>query len=133
VRILEASSEAKKQVAFRILDRAFNEGALKVIDEACSKEIVVHNSRLPNDLRGIDAFKRFLGDFLRAFRDIHLHVDDLHAEGDMVDCHATFTATNRAPFLGNPATQKEVNTEPVFFFKFGSDGKVVEHWQEKIP
>jgi steroid delta-isomerase-like uncharacterized protein len=131
--MLESSSEAKKQVGFRILDRAFNEGALKIIDETCSKNIVVHNSKLPDDLKGIDAFKGFLKDFRWAFRDIHLHVDDLHAEGDMVDCHATFTATNRAPFLGSPATQKEVKTEPVFFFKFGSDGKVVEHWQEKIP
>ncbi len=130
---METSSEAKKQVAFKLLDRTFNEGALSVIDETCSKNIVVHNPRVPDDLKGIEAFKRFVKDFRWAFRDIHLHVDELHAEGDTVDAHTTFTATNQAPFLGSPATQKEVNTEPVFFFKFGPDGKVVEHWQEKIP
>lgn len=133
MRTLEASYEAKKQVVFRILDRAYNEGSLKVIDETCSENIVVHNPKLTDDLKGVDAFKGFLKDFLKAFKDIHLHVGDLHAEGDMVDCHATFTATNLAPFLGSPATQKEVKTEPVFFFKFGPDGKVVEHWQESMP
>jgi steroid delta-isomerase-like uncharacterized protein len=130
---METSSEAKKQVAFKLLDRTFNEGALSVIDETCSKNIVVHNPRVPDDLKGIEAFKRFIKDFRWAFRDIHLHVDELHAEGDTVDAHTTFNATNKASFLGSPATQKEVNTEPVFFFKFGPDGKVVEHWQEKIP
>ena len=130
---METSAEAKKQIAFKLLDRTFNEGALSVIDETCSKNIVVHNPRVPDDLKGIEAFKKFVKDFRWAFRDIHLHVDELHAEGDTVDAHTTFTATNKAPFLGSPATQKEVNTEPVFFFKFGPDGKVVEHWQEKMP
>jgi predicted ester cyclase len=130
---METSSEAKKQIAFRILDRVFNEGALSVIDKTCSKNIVVHNPRVPDDLKGIEAFKGFLKDFRRAFVDIHLHIDELHVEGDMVDAHTTFTATNKSSFYGSPATEKEVSTEPVFFFKFGPDGKVVEHWQEKIP
>jgi predicted SnoaL-like aldol condensation-catalyzing enzyme len=130
---MKTSSEARKQIAFRILNEIFNEGTLSVIDETCSKNIVVHNPRVPDGLKGIEAFKGFVKDFLWAFRDIHLHVDELHAEGDMADAHTTFTATNRAPFLGSPATQKEVSTEPVFFFKFGPDGKVVEHWQENIP
>jgi predicted ester cyclase len=130
---MKTSSEARKQIAFRILNEIFNEGAVSVIDETCSKNIVVHNPRVPGDLKGILAFKGFVKDFLWAFRDIHLHVDELHAEGDMADAHTTFTATNRASFLGSPATQKEVSTEPVFFFKFGQDGKVVEHWQENIP
>jgi predicted ester cyclase len=130
---METSSEAKKQIAFRILERIFDEGSLSVIDKTCSKNIVVHNPRVPDDLKGIEAFKGFLKDFLRAFVDIHLHIDELHAEGDMVDAHTTFTATNKGPFLGSPVTQKEVSSEPVFFFKFGPDGKVVEHWQEKLP
>lgn len=130
---MEASSETKKQIAFRILDETFNEGEISVIDETCSKDIVVHNPKVPGDLKGIEAFKVFVKDFLWAFRGIHLHVDEMHVEGDMVDAHTTFTATNQEPFLGSPATQKEVSTEPVFFFKFGADGRVVEHWQEKIP
>jgi len=130
---MEKSSEAKKQIAFRMLNDIFNEGAYWVIDETCSKDIVVHNPRVPDDLKGIEAFKEFVKAFLWAFRNIHLHVDELHAEGDMVDAHTTFTATNKKPFLGSPATEKDVSSEPVFFFKFGPDGKVVEHWQEKIP
>ncbi len=130
---MEKPLEAKEQIVFRILDELFNEGLITVIDETCSNDVVVHNSMLKDDLKGSEAFKGFIKDFLWAFGDIHLHVDDLHVEGDMVDAHTTFTAVNKADFLGRPATQKEVSTEPVFFFKFGPDGKVVEHWQEKLP
>jgi hypothetical protein len=45
---------------------------------------------------------------------------------------ATFAATNLAPFQGMPAMKEEVTTAPVFFFKFGPDGKIVEHWQESL-
>jgi len=130
---MKSLSETRKLVSVRILNDVFNKSIVEAIDETCSKDIVVHNPHLPSDLKGIDAFKKFLTDFLRAFEDIHLHIDNLHAEDDMVDCHATFTAINVESFLGSPATQKKVSTEPVFFFKFGTDGKVSEHWQERIP
>ena len=131
--LLESSYETRKETVSKMLVKMFDQGALGVIDETCSKDIIVHNSKLSEELKGIEAFKGFMKDFLWAFRDIHLHIDDVHAEGDTVDCHASFTATNKASFRGIPATHKTVSTEPVFFFKFGSDGKVMEHWQEKIP
>jgi predicted ester cyclase len=132
VTMVEASLEARKKTAFRMLDGIFNKGILIVIDETCSKNIIVHASRSANDIKGIKAFEDYVKGFLEAFADIHLHVDDLHAEGDTVDVHATFTATNITPFHGMPATKEEVTTAPVFFFKFGPDGKIAEHWQENL-
>jgi predicted ester cyclase len=129
---VEASLEARKQTAFRMLNGIFNEGVDFVIDEVCSKNIVVHVSAGAGDIKGIKAFKDYVKDFLRTFKDIHLDVNDLHAEGDMVDAHASLVATNIAPFRGMPTNRGEVTTEPVFFFKFDPDGKVVEYWQENI-
>jgi predicted ester cyclase len=129
---VEASLEARKQKAFRMLNGIFNEGTDFVIDEVCSKNIVVHISESAGDIKGIKAFKDYVKDFLRAFTDIHLDVEDLHAEGDMVDAHASFDGTNIAPFRGMTTKRGEMTAEPVFFFKFGPDGKIVEYWQENI-
>lgn len=119
-----------EQAAFRILDEIFNMGRLQVIDETCSKELVAHVPGLAGDLKGIDAFKAFLKDFLYSFTITHLHVEDMHSEGDAVDAHTTMTAINTGPFMEIPRTGREITIEPAYFFKFGPDGKVIEHWQE---
>ena len=129
---VEAPLEARKKTAFKMLNGIFNEGVLFTIDEVCAKNIVVHVSEGAGDITGIKSFKDYVKDFLAAFADIHLDVDDLHAEGDMVDAHTSFSAKNIASFRGRPRTGEDVFTEPVFFFKFGPDGKIVEHWQENV-
>jgi predicted ester cyclase len=123
-------SENKKQLAFAILDKLFNEANLLIINETCSKNITAHISGVQTDLTGIKHFQQFFRSFHNAFSDIHLHIDEIHAEVDLVDAHATITATNTGKFLGMPATGKEVTLEPVFFLKFDSDGKVAEFSQE---
>ena len=129
---MEASLEARKKTAFKLLNDIFNEGVLFTIDEVCAKNIVVHVSGDGGDIKGTEAFKGYVKDFQAAFADIHLDVDDIHAEGDTVDAHTSLSATNIAAFRGKPRTGEEVFTEPVFFFKFGPDGKIVEHWQENL-
>jgi predicted ester cyclase len=99
---------ARKQTAFRMLNGIFNEGTDFVIDEVCSKNIVFHISESADDINGIKAFKDCVKDFVQAFTDIHLDVGDLHAEGDMVDAHASFAGTNIAPFRGVTAKRGEV-------------------------
>jgi len=123
-------SENRKRLVFTILDELFNEGNLSIIDGTCAENITVNVSGAQEDFHGIEVFKRYVMSFHNAFSDIHLHIDEIHEEGNLVDAHATMTATNVGKFLGIPATEKEVTLEPVFFLKFDSDGKVVEFSQE---
>jgi predicted ester cyclase len=127
--MVQTSLDTEK-IAFRILDGIFNVGDFLVVDETCSKDIVVHVPGIAEDLKGIEAFKGFMKSFQEAFTDVHLHVDDMHVEGDIVDAHATITANNVGSFFKIPATHTQVMIEPNFFFKFNSDGKVAEFWQE---
>jgi predicted ester cyclase len=122
--------ENKKRLVFTILDELFNEGNLSIINQTCFQNITVNVSGAQQDFKGIEAFKQYVKSFHNAFADIHLHIDEIHEEGDLVDAHATLTATNIGKFLDIPPTQKEVTLQPVFFFKFDSDGKVVEFSQE---
>lgn len=123
-------TENKKRLVFTILDELFNEGHLSIINQTCSENITVNVSGAQEDFKGIEAFKRYIKSFHNAFTDIHLHIDEMHEEGDLVDAHATLTATNTGKFFDVPATGKEVTLEPVFFFKFDSDEKVAEFSQE---
>ena len=122
--------ENKKQLVFTILDELFNENNLSIINQTCSANITVNVSGAQQDLKGIEAFKRYIKSFHNAFTSIHLHIDEIHEEGDLIDAHATMTATNTGKFLDIPATEKDVTLEPVFFLKFDSDGKVIEFSQE---
>ncbi len=127
----QTSPETNKQAAFRLLDEVYNTGRTWVIDEICARNIVVHTN-VGGDLDGVKAFKEFVKSYLDAFEGIHLHVDEIKAESEMVDVHATLSATNAAPFLGIPPTHKRSTAKPIFLFRFNTNGKVIEHWQERI-
>jgi steroid delta-isomerase-like uncharacterized protein len=129
-KVMTKKPENKKRLVFTILDELFNEGHLSIIDETCSQKITVDVTGAQQDIKGIEAFKQYLMSFHKAFDDIHLHIDDIQEEGDLVEAQATLTATNIGKFFDIPATGKEVTLEPVFFFKFDSDGKVAEFSQE---
>jgi predicted ester cyclase len=130
VKAMAKKSENKKRLVFSILDELFNEGNVSIIDETCSKNITVNISGAQQNLKGIEAFKRYVLSFHNAFSGIHLHIDEIHEEGDLVDAHTTLTATNIGKFLGMPATEREVTLEPVFFLRFDANGKVAEFSQE---
>jgi predicted ester cyclase len=123
-------SEGRKRLVFKILDELFNEGNVSIIDETCSENIIVNVSGAQQELKGIEAFKRYILNFHDAFSGIHLHIEEIHMEGNLVDAHSTLTATHVGKFFAMPATEKEVTLEPVFFLKFDSNGKVAEFSQE---
>jgi predicted ester cyclase len=67
--------------------------------------------------------------FAAAFPDGHVTTEDLVAEGDKVVERFSFRGTNIGPFLGAPATGKQVITTGVAIFRI-ANGKIVEHWGE---
>jgi steroid delta-isomerase-like uncharacterized protein len=62
-----------------------------------------------------------------AFPDMHFTVRQQIAEGDKVLTHKTFHGTHRGPFMGIPATGKEVSIDVMDIFTV-TDGRMREHW-----
>ena len=62
-----------------------------------------------------------------AFRDAHVTVDELVAEGEAVVVRFTLTGTQEGDFLGVPASgsRVEITGHSTYHFR---DGKVVERW-----
>jgi hypothetical protein len=65
---------------------------------------------------------------LAAFPDMHMHVEDIVADGGKVVARVRYTGTHRGEFMGMPATGKGVDANLIDIFAIGDDGLVHEHW-----
>jgi steroid delta-isomerase-like uncharacterized protein len=74
---------------------------------------------------GVEAFFRMQ---LAGFPDMHMHVEDVVASGDKVVARVRYTGTHRGEFMGMPPTGKSVDVQLIDIFRFGDDGRVLEHW-----
>ena len=74
-----------------------------------------------------EAWTRFLADFVKAFPDLQLTVEDAVGEGDLVAQRIHFAGTHTGEFQGLPPTNKKVSFSGLELNRF-EDGRVVEHW-----
>ena len=65
--------------------------------------------------------------FLTAFADVQLTIEDMIAEGDKVVARLHATATNTGPFAGNPPTGNKVDIHSIRIYRI-ADNKIVETW-----
>jgi len=66
---------------------------------------------------------------LRAsFPDMRMVVEDVIAGGDKAVARVRMTATHTSPFVGIPATGKQVQVSLIDIIRFGDDGRAREHW-----
>jgi len=65
---------------------------------------------------------------LASFPDLRMDVEDVFASGAKAVARVRVTGTNQGPFMGMAATGKPVDVELIDLFRFGDDGRVLEHW-----
>jgi steroid delta-isomerase-like uncharacterized protein len=98
------------------------EGGLDLL----APDFVRHDANLP-DVVGAAAQQEFLHGVFSAFPDIHIDVQQLIAQGDIVVVRLLIRGTHRDEFLGVPATGRGVNIQSVDTFRL-ADGKITEQW-----
>jgi steroid delta-isomerase-like uncharacterized protein len=74
-----------------------------------------------------DAWARFLADFVEAFPDLHITVEDAVGEADLVAQRVQFAGTHTGEFQGLPPTHRKVTFSGLELNRF-VDGRVAEHW-----
>ena len=109
-----------KAVQRRIIDEVINQKSLDSADELFSEEHELH-PETPGVGRGPEGMKRAFAGLHEEFPDIHVEIESMVAEGDMVAIRLTFRGTH-AP-TGQRATWPEM-----VFARF-SEGKAVESWE----
>lgn len=65
--------------------------------------------------------------FLTAFPDAHITIEDLIGEGDKVVGRLVGHATNTGPFADQPPTGRKVEINSIRIYRI-ADGKIVETW-----
>jgi steroid delta-isomerase-like uncharacterized protein len=121
------SLEENKALVRRFVEEVQNQHNLAAIDELFSPDFVDHSGMAaPPYVEGTKEL--FIATFA-AFPDFHIEIHQQLAEGDQVMTRKTLHGTHRGPFMGIPATGKEVAVTFVDIFTV-INGKITEHWSE---
>jgi len=79
--------------------------------------------------QGLEGARLFYQQFLTAFPDARLTLEDFVAEGESVAARYVVEGTHSAEFMGVPATGTRVTVTGITILRF-AEGKCVERWSE---
>ncbi|HEV7126024.1 MAG TPA: ester cyclase [Ktedonobacterales bacterium] len=122
----EANSETNLALVRRYLDEAWNRGNLAVIDELMAPNYV-RILPLPAPPLDREGQKRRIAGFRTAFPDLHLDVEQLLAQGDLVAFRILIRGTHTGPFQGLAPTGRSITLTATDILRIAG-GQVVEHW-----
>ncbi len=115
-------SQENKTLVLRANEEILNKGNLDFIDEAFAADYVNNGSR--HDRAGI---KQSRAGLRSAFPDLHVTIEPLLAEGEMVAFLRTSHGTNTGEHRGSPATNKTMTWRTMIISRV-VEGKIVEEW-----
>jgi steroid delta-isomerase-like uncharacterized protein len=124
------SAEQNLAASRRIVEEAWNEGNLGVIDQLCASDCVDHDLSSHEDTRGLAANKERVQMYRTAMPDLQVSIEDAVASGDEVATRWTARGTNDGELMGNPPTHKHVEITGMSIDRFDADGKLVEIWDQ---
>jgi steroid delta-isomerase-like uncharacterized protein len=113
-----------------IVKRLFEEpwkGDFGVIDELVADTYIGYDPSQPEPIRGPEGVKANLQQYIDAFSDARITVDEQFAEGDRVATRWTGRGTHSGEIAGIAATGKEVTVSGLTLSRL-EGGKVVEEF-----
>jgi predicted ester cyclase len=111
--------------ARRLIEEAFGNGDLSVIDELVADDFIEHQD--PVQGIGPDAVKQIVHGLHQSLAEMRFHIEAVAASGDTVWVRSRVTARNTKPFMGWPATGKTIEIDVFDVIRFAA-GRAVEHW-----
>ncbi len=121
-------SAENKAIVRRLIEEGFNRGNLEVYEELVAPDFVNHSAP-PGVPPTREGWKQIAAMFRTAFPDLHLHIEDEIAEGDLVTTRFTGHGTHQGELMGIPATGKEVTFSGINIARIAG-GKIMERREE---
>jgi steroid delta-isomerase-like uncharacterized protein len=118
-----------KQINAEIQEKfglAINNGNLGDFKNLMSPDVIDHDPA-PGQLPGPEGFEAFFAELREAFPDLQIDVEHSVADEDNISIAYRITGTHRGPFMGIPATGREISARGVQIARF-VEGKIVERW-----
>lgn len=125
------SAQENKENARRLMEEAFGQGKLEIVDEVLVSDFVCYD---PNseagEVRGADTIKQEIEWFRNAIPDLTYTVEDQVAEDDKVVTRYKASGTHQGEFFGVAPTGKRIEMSGIQIDRFDETGKMVEEWPE---
>jgi steroid delta-isomerase-like uncharacterized protein len=128
--MLAPMSEANKLVAQQWFEQVWNQQNEEAIDRMFRPQGKAYGF-MDGDgpIVGPEAFKAVHRNFCGAFPDIHVDIEDMVAEGDMVAIRWRATMTHLGDHLGFPASGRKGALAGSSFIRVNG-GQIVEGWNQ---
>ena len=119
-------SEANKQVTIRWFEEVWNQRSEAAIDQMFGPHGKSYGfPDRDSVIEGPEAFKEIHRIFLAAFKDVHVEIKEVIAEGDRVAVRWQATQTHVGDYLGIPPTGKKTRIDGSSFLTV-KDGVILE-------
>ena len=133
-------SDANKALVRRHFEEIWNRKDLAAADELMAQDYLEHavapfGQAEPGRVNGPAAMRQTVQWLLAQFPDLHMRIEALVAEGDLVAVRVLSEGTNLGPLNGvMPPTGKRFAAHQSHWFRV-EDGKLAEHWatREDLP
>ena len=123
------SAQENKEKARRLLEEAFGQGNVDVVDEVLDPNFVCYDPNSESgEVRGADTIKGEIEYFRNAVPDLTYTVEDQIAEGDKVVTRYTARDTHQGELMGIAPTGNRMETQGISITRI-EDGKIVEDWE----
>ena len=120
----QKSLDENLQMYEMVWEKVFNERNLDMINEEYFTQDVVAIGTSNGDVKGLENFKAYYGNYITGFSDAELIFVDLFGQGDKMVKHWRFKGTHDGEFFGVPPTGKTVDVSGTTLIKM-KDGKIV--------
>ena len=119
--------DENEAVVRRYFQEILDGGNLDLVDEIFDPQYVLHDPSSPQEVRGLEGSKQFVGMFRTAFPNIAHTIEDHIAEGDKVVTRLRAHATHEGELMGITPTGKGVTIKGISIWRI-ADGKIKECW-----
>lgn len=119
--------EDKKRVTLKYFD-AFVKGDKAWWEANIAPGFKRHDPGLPYEVVGPPGLQHHHDVLLTGVPDLNLHIHTVIGEGDKVLACLRFKGTHTGDMFGNRPTGNPIDVEVFDLFRFGEDGRMVEHW-----
>jgi predicted ester cyclase len=126
-RLFRMAANENRAFVRRWFDEVWNHGRADLIDEMSAPDTVatgLGHSNVPT--RGMTPFKAFYTNMRATFPDLHVRVEEIVAEGDLVVVRLTAEGTHTGDALA-PATGRKATFGALVMARI-ADGRIVEAW-----
>lgn len=122
-------AEENIATARRVIEEAFGQGNLDVLDEVCADNMVDHDPIMGDQDK--EAIKQTIASYREAFPDLSFTVEDIFAAGDKVVIRWSGNGTFQNEFMGQqPTGDKGDPVKGIGIDRFDEDGQIVESWTQ---